>query len=400
MSTTQATAGGVKPPVTAILFTCMFLTGVSFAATAPYRSVLAVDTLGMSNSLFAILVTISAIGTALASLVLGNLSDKLGDRRLTVIFCAVSGAVAYGAIYLFPNIVAFSIAFCLILPFGGALFSQSFTFSRTYYDQHNPDRSEFMVSALRTLFTVAWIVVPPAAGWVAATFTVFEVFGVAAVAHVLFTLVFGILFLERPAKVAVDGVETAAPLRLPMNRILGLAGVTFIRTATMVHVITIPLAIITDFGGDFAFVGINAGIAAAIEVPFMLGWGLMVSRFSKETIIVFNAVLFATYFALLALWAESVWHVLWLQGLNAIATAALLSITISYTQEAIKGRVGLSTSLFDVMTVLSATGSASLFALFATEVSYTTVFLAGAAVCLAGAALLAVSARMSDKSTV
>lgn len=381
----------------------MFLTGVAFAATAPYRSVLAVDTLGMSNSLFAILVTISAIGTAFASLVLGNLSDRLGDRRLTVMFCAVSGAIAYGAIYLFPNIVAFTIAFCLILPFGGALFSQSFTFSRAHYDENNPDRAEFMVSALRTLFTVAWIVVPPAAGWVAASFTVFEVFGVAAVAHVLFTLVFGLLFLGDASPSAGEGEKPKPELqraRLPKDKVVGLIGVTLIRTATMVHVITIPLAIITDYGGDFAFVGINAGIAAAIEVPFMLGWGHAVSRLSKEAIIGFNALLFAVYFMLLGWWASDVWHVLWLQGMNAIATAALLSITISYTQEAIKGRVGLSTSLFDVMTVMSATGSAGLFALFATDISYSTVFLAGAAVCLAGAALLAGSTLLRDKAAI
>ena len=46
--------------------------------------------------------------------------------------------------------------------------------------------------------------------------------------------------------------------------------------------------------------------------------------------------------------AGSVAEVLWLQPLNGLTTAALMSIPLAYMQEAIKGRVGLSTSLFDV----------------------------------------------------
>ena len=61
------------------------------------------------------------------------------------------GALGYGLIYLFPTQLIYIVRFCVILPFGGALFSQVLPFSRVYYDVRYPQRSEFMMSVQRTL---------------------------------------------------------------------------------------------------------------------------------------------------------------------------------------------------------------------------------------------------------
>ncbi|MCB1359260.1 MAG: hypothetical protein KDK53_23065, partial [Maritimibacter sp.] len=85
--------------------------------------------------------------------------------------------------------------------------------------------------------------------------------------------------------------------------------------------------------------------------------------------------------------------VLWLQIPNAVATATLLGLAISDEQASIKGQVGLSTSIFDVMTVLATTLAAGGFRLFLGEASYLTGFVAAAGSSLLGAALLWVSER-------
>lgn len=82
---------------------------------------------------------------------------------------------------------------------------------------------------------------------------------------------------------------------------------------------------------------------------------------------------------------------LWLQGLNAVATAALLSLTISYVQESIRGRVGLSTSLMDVTTVMSTFAASAAFAALSSPEHYTAVFVAGSVLSLAGAGFIALS---------
>lgn len=381
-------------PVTAILSASLFLIGLSSAAVTPYRAVAAIDTLGMSNSLYALVVTLSSVGTAVASLVMGYFSDRISDRRLLVIFCALLGGLAYGLIYLFPTQLVYILAFCAILPFGGALFSQTFSFSRAFYDLRCPGRAEFMMLVLRTLFSVSWIVVPPLAGWLASAYSVFDVFAAAALAHVGCTLMFGLLLTDPEARVGAEGKKhpDAAPagLHLPGSRLLGIGGVTLVRVATVLHLTTLPLALVSDFGGTLRDVGFNASLAAGLEVPCMLAWGWAASRLSKEIILVTNALIYALYLFLI-FFARSVADVLWLQGLNAVATAALLSITISYMQEAIRGRVGLSTALMDVTTVVSVFIASATFAALSSGADYKTVFAAASVLSVAGAGLMALS---------
>ncbi|MEZ4630479.1 MAG: MFS transporter [Deinococcales bacterium] len=389
-------------PITFILSTCLFLIGISAAGITPYRAIVAIDNLGMSNSLYALVMTLGSIGTALASLVMGNLADKLSDRRLLVMMSALMGALAYGLIYLIPTQFVYILSICVILPFGGALFSQTFSFSRVYYNHHQPERAEFMVSFLRTLFSVAWVVIPPIAGWVASRYSVYNVFASAAVAHLLFTLFFGLLLREPSTKIGTASQKTeqdGGKVHLPVFRLIGIVGVLFVRVAILLHLTVIPLALINDFGGTLATVGLNASIAAGLEIPFMLLWGWAASRLTKESILSVNASLFALYLFLLFN-AHSVREVLWLQGLNAIATAALLSITISYMQESIKGRVGLSTSLMDVLTVVASLISATVFAAISDEQNYIRVFFAASLISFAGAAIIYLSRSLKpEKAT-
>lgn len=130
-------------------------------------------------------------------------------------------------------------------------------------------------------------------------------------------------------------------------------------------------------------VEIYAGIAALLEIPFMLGWGYLAGKVCKEIIIVFSALVFALYVVLVSR-ATTVSEVFWLQGLNGFASSALFSITISYMQDAIKGRIGLSTSLMDVMAVAATLFGAAVFGLFSTGGDYRLVLAVAAAIATLG----------------
>lgn len=384
--------------VTGLLAASLFLSGLSSSAITPYRGVVAIEALGMSNGAYAAIITFNAVATALASLVMGHLSDRIGDRRLLVIFSAVMGGLAYGLIWLMPGQTSYLMAFCVILPFGGALFSQSFAFSRAYYDRNAPDRVVQMTSILRTMFSAAWVVVPPVAGWIAARFSVFDVFAFAALGHLGCTLIFGLMLTRSDARLA------PAPRRpkgrafwrvLPKPKLIGIGGILALRMAITLHLTLPPLAMLNDFHGTYTDVGFTAAVAAALEVPFMLGWGFLAARWKKESILILNGVIYAGYMAAL-LFARTPGEVLWLQIPNAIATAALLSLTISYVQESIKGQVGLSTSLMDVITVAATLGTALVFRGTSTDHSFIAGFAIGALAALIGSALVALANRWVD----
>jgi MFS family permease len=386
----------IKLPVTPLVSTSLFFSGVTWASTLPYGAIVAVDVLGIDNATYALLMTIGSLVGAVASVALGYLSDKVRDRRLIVIACALMGALGYSLIYFLRSPLAYVLAYCVIMPFGFALFSQTFSYARSYYNLRAPERAEFMNSVLRSVFTIAWVVVPPIAGWAAAVYTPFDLYGVSSAAYLCCALIFGLMLSDPGTQIGIhskasDGsAPPAAENRIALPMLIGIGGVFLIKVAIALHVTSTPLAITNDLGGTLADVGIYAGLAAMLEIPCMLAWGVAAQRFPKWTIIVVAALLYGLYQFLLSR-AGSVTELLWLQGLNAVATSALLSITISYMQDAIKGRMGLSTSLLDVVGVGSNMSAAGIFALATLGGSYMPIFLVGGSLCFAGSVILFVA---------
>lgn len=386
--------------VTGLMASSLFLTGLSAASTTPYRSVVAVEGLHLSNATFAMVMTFNALATAVSSVVLGALSDRVGDRRVLVMISAAMGGLAYGLIFLVPGQLSFMLAYCLILPLGGALFSQSFAFARAYYDQNAPERSQVMTSILRTMFSAAWVVVPPIAGWIAAVFSVFDVFAFAAIGHVGCMLIFGVMLTRADARVPPPPRRPKTGQAfwrvLPAHRLVGITGMLALRAAVVLHFTVLPLAMLNDYHGTYTDLGYTGSLAALLEIPFMLGWGFLAARVSKEIILIGNAALYGAYMlAMTQVTTPSA--VLWLQLPNAVATAALVSLTISYMQDSIKGQVGLSTSLLDVVMVGAMLLTSAIFPLVSREDAYVGGFLAGAAAALAGSALVTLALVMSRR---
>ena len=381
--------------VTPFLASTVFFSGVAFAAITPYRSIVGIEDLGLSNGLFAGVMTLNAIAGALTSVFIGWLSDRLPDRRWLVLLCAIAGAAAFAILWLIRTPLAFISVFCVLLPLGTALFSQSFSYSRAYYDKTEPKRSELLMSLLRSGFTLAWIIVPPAAGWMAGKTSSFSVFGLAMMAHLLATLAVGLLWFA--PKTMIVGSQSkgasspSAPLRVTPYKASGISGVVLGKTALQINLTVLPLIIIRDLGGSLEQVGLNAGFAALIEMPIMIFWGFLAMRVRKESILAFTALVFGLYFT--CMWfAQSFIMVLIFQIPAAIAIAGLLSITISYLQEVFPERVGLSTSLLDVTTVISAMLAAMIFAVVAGE-TYRALMLVGAGLSVVSALLLLFARR-------
>src|SRR5690606_29993543 len=123
------------------------------------------------------------------------------------------------------------VAYCVIMPFGGALFSQTFSYARSYYNAQRPDRAELLITILRTIFAIAWVLVPPVAGWIAATYSVFDVYALASAAYLVCALIFVLLLGDSTTRIgaATKTQATTAPangIELPM--LIGIGGVLLI----------------------------------------------------------------------------------------------------------------------------------------------------------------------------
>ena len=380
-----------RMPVTAMLGASIFLSGVTFASTLPYGAIVGIETLGMDSGHYAVLVSAGALVGAAVSLLIGYVSDRMADRRILILIAAAAGALGFGLIYAARTQLAFVIAIGAIMPFGSAMFSQNFAFVRVYYNARAPERSQFMVSALRTVFTVAWVLVPPVVGYVAATYSVFDVYLVAALAYAGCGIIIAVMMSDPATRIAPTPIVRPAEGErrggLPLPIVSGLLGILVVNVALQLLGLAMPLYIVTRLGGTLADVGVYAGIKAALEIPFMLMWGYLLTRLSREAIIVGNALLFGLYMFLVSR-TGSMTEVFWLQPINGMATAALLSVPISYMQDAIKGRVGLSTSLMDVVGIGATLLGAAAFGALSAGGDYRLVLVAASAVAVAGGVVM------------
>lgn len=66
-----------NPRITSLLATNIFLSGAAFAAMNPYRAIVGVETLGLSNAAFGLIMALNALGGSAITVLLGWLSDKV-----------------------------------------------------------------------------------------------------------------------------------------------------------------------------------------------------------------------------------------------------------------------------------------------------------------------------------
>ena len=186
----------------------------------PYRAIVGVETLGLSNAAFGLVMALNALGGSAIAVLLGWLSDRVADRRILVLLCDMGGALGFVLVWALRTPVGFATAFCLLVPFGNALFSQSFSYSRVFFDREWPERSQLVMSYLRSIFTVAWIVIPPLAGWIAAQTSAYGVFAISAAAHLGCTLAIALLWTA-PGSAMAPAVSAKTAQDVPVTVSVG-----------------------------------------------------------------------------------------------------------------------------------------------------------------------------------
>jgi MFS family permease len=120
----------------------------------------------------------------------------------------------------------------------------------------------------------------------------------------------------------------------------------------------------------------------------MLLLAYLTTQLTKETLLALAGVVMAVFIGMVSILTE-ISALYWLLILNGLGTAALMSVNIAYVQDAIKGRVGLSTSLMDVVAIAANLLGATAFGLLTTGGDYRFALMVGAIVSLLGAAIMA-----------
>lgn len=373
----------------------VFFCGIAAASTAPYKSVIAIRELGLSDAAFSALTLAAAIVNVLASIYLGALADRDSGYRRLLMWLAAIGMAGYAAIYLWPHPAVF--VFGLLVPvsiFGGLtpmLFAAGRVFSQ---DLPRADQAA-MSSVLRGMVSAAWILVPGILGFALAGHgSMLPAFLVAALAA---AGVLTALALRMPRGGAGDparrpprvSLAAAFGLLLRPEVALKVLGVAAITSAIHVHAAVMPLIMTGRAGGSTGDVGITVGIVAGMELLFLLVWARIARHVRTVVLLAVAMALYSGYLAAIALATAPV-TIIAGAVLGGTAASALITLPLGYLQELIADRPGLSASLISLNLFLAGAIAAGLFGLGTGIGGYSTVACLGIASGLGGAlALLA-----------
>jgi SET family sugar efflux transporter-like MFS transporter len=272
----------------------------------------------------------------------------------------------------------------------GSLFPQSFAYARQVLERDDPDRAALGISGLRTVFSLAWVAGPPLAAFLLDAGSFVWVYGTAALMYALAALVAIFWLDEVPAPAArtaddpVDDRGDAPRWTLWLTA----AAFTLLETPLTLAVQTLPLFIGSELGGDVGDAGLLLGLCAALEIPLMLGLGVLATRLPLRGLLFAGAACGVAYYALVAM-ATDLWLLIGGQVLNALFIAAVSGLGISYMQNMLPRHPGRATTLFTNSFPLGAMFAGPLFGL-AQHFEYRLAYWLCTALCAAGLLLLVV----------
>ena len=319
--------------------------GLSTSFVYPYLALFLTDAVHagpLKTTAFLIVAPLSAV---LMSWLIGRLSDRRPIRRRLLIAAAlagVAGAALTAVIRDYWVLLAITVTLTAI---AGSLFPQSFAYARQVLEHGDPGRAPMAISLLRTLFSIAWVGGPPLAAFILAARGFTDIYAFAASMYAVAFLVILVGLREVPARTVVAGADpgAAAPARR-RTIYLVIASFTVVQVTMTLGVQAMPLFITTDLGGSVRNSGLILGLCAALEIPFMIGFGALATRMPQRRLILLG-VLAAIAYQAVATTATTVWVLAAAQVLNAAFIAAVTGLGISYVQDLMPGQPGRATTM-------------------------------------------------------
>ncbi|WP_213450437.1 sugar efflux transporter [Rhizomonospora bruguierae] len=336
-------------------------------------------------------------GRALAEialdLVVGALSDRMGNRRALLAVCSAScgaGALSY---MLLRDYYLLFLAGAFFFGIGGAAFSQLFAYTREFAEARGIGVA-FFNSALRAVTSVAWIVGPPLGFLLIAEHGFGVLYGAAAALYGLAALscLFGLPNVATTRHGDAERDTERQSLRhsfAGINRraAILIAVIVVMVTVNMMYQIDIALFVTKDLGFGIGFTGLLLGLASALEIPIVLYFGAKADRIGRSRLVLIAVLCAVAFFVLLPM-ADSRWQLLALQVPNAMWVAIILSIPVVILQDEMPGRVGVASALYSSAFKAGMFLGGAVAGTVAALVGFTNLFWVCAILAAASAALL------------
>lgn len=374
--------------------------GLSLALVGPFLALFlstSVDAGPVKVTVFLVAGPLAGVGS---SWLIGRLSDRRPMRRLLLIVASSAGVIGCALTAVIRDYWILLAVTTTALAVAGALFPQTFAYAREVLRRDDPGRAALGISALRTVFSLAYVAGPPVAALLLGHGGFTAVFGVAAALYAVAAVVAFAWLSE--VETAPAGPEAPAPIPAPpaarATIWLTVAAFTMLQTPMVLGVQALALFIGHDLHGTVSSAGLILGLCAALEIPLMLGFGVLTRRISVRALLLAGASCGVLYSAIV-FGASAVGVLLVAQIVNALYIASTSSLGISYVQDMMPSEPGRATTLFTNTFPVGQILAGPLLGL-AQHTDYRWAYAMNFALCLLGVLLLAVTRPAGNGSKI
>jgi MFS transporter, SET family, sugar efflux transporter len=362
--------------------------GVSTAVVLPFLSLFLSTEVHVGPVKVAVFLIAAPLSGVVMGTLLGRLSDQRPIRRTLLIIAALAGAAGMG-------LTAFVRQYWILLgltvtatALAGTIFPQTFAYARQVLQRDNPARAAMGISAMRTVFSVAWVAGPPLAAILLSAGGFRYVYGAAAAMYLVsaFVAVFWLDEVEAamPAPADAGGSLSTGRFRLVLTG----TAFTLLMCPMTLAVQALPLYIDRDLGGKASDAGLILGLCAALEIPLILALGALSARVPLRRLLYGGVGCGIVYYGL-ATTASSVGPLVAGQVLNALFIAAVSGLGIVYVQDMLPGQPGRASTLHSNSFPIGAALAGPFFGL-GQHFGYRLSYAIATALCFLGLLILAI----------
>lgn len=328
-----------------------FITGLCSAFFYPLSSLFIVEELGASPMMLSLYMTLAVSSSVIVSQFIAKRSDTHWNRKTILIVSLASYLILVAS---FTVIRDYWLAITMAVVFGsvsGASFGQLFALGREYGDRHVANSTSFLAK-MRAGLAIAWVFGPPAAFMLKAQFGFSATFAVSAI-----TVSIAILIIAKfiPDNVVTKEERTAAIVEnKPLGRMVIFYCFIIVCafSANNLYITSMPLYLSKELQVDVSWLGLMFGMAAACEIPVMLGAGKMAERMGTTRVMTLGVTSGAMFF-LVMLSTTSFTGMLIAQILNGFFIGVCATLGMVALQDMMKDRLGTASTLFSNMLNIS-----------------------------------------------
>lgn len=222
---------------------------------------------------------------------------------------------------------------------------QLFALAREYTDYSARDAAMFS-SVMRAQISLAWVIGPPLSFLLSSKFG-FTFMYLTETGVFLLGGIMVYFFLPTVPRIATPSEQTkpkGSSLK-DKNVVMLFISMVLMWTCNMMYLIDMPIYTDKELGLSKDLAGYLMGIAAGLEIPFMIMAGYYVRRFGKRRMVI-GAVISGSFFYIGLSLFDSQIILIALQLFNAIFIGIIAGIGMLYFQDLMPGRAGEATTLF------------------------------------------------------